>query len=70
MSNLQPAAQRPRSFFATLLAVAWSFIGLRRKSDFDRDVTALNPLTVIMAAMVGVLLFIAALIGAVALATA
>jgi len=51
-----------RSFLATLVAVAWSFIGLRRKSDFDRDVTALNPVYVIAAGLVGVLLFIGVLL--------
>lgn len=51
-----------RSFLATLAAVAWSFIGLRRKSDFDRDVSALNPVYVIAAGLVGVLLFIGVLL--------
>lgn len=58
-----------RSFLSTLAAVAWSFVGLRRKSDFDRDVTALNPVFVIVAGLIGVLLFIATLIGVVAMVT-
>jgi hypothetical protein len=56
-----------RSFLSTLLAIAWSFIGLRRRSDFESDVTALNPVYVIVAALVGVLLFIGTLLGVVAL---
>ena len=68
-SSSSSATAAPRSFFATLAAVAWSFIGLRRKSDFDRDVTALNPFYVIGAGLVGVMLFIAVLLSAVAWAT-
>lgn len=58
-----------RSFAETLVAVAWSFVGLRRKRDFDRDVGALNPLYVLAAGVLGCALFIAALLGAVKLAT-
>lgn len=58
-----------RSFLGTLAAVAWSFIGLRRKSDFDRDVTALNPIYVIMAGLVGVLVFIGVLLAIVSYVT-
>ena len=38
---------KPRGFGDTMLAVAWSFIGLRRRSDFERDVGALRPAYVI-----------------------
>lgn len=51
-----------RSFGQTLAAVAWSFSGLRRKSDFDQDVNSLNPVYVILAALAGVALFIAVLL--------
>ncbi len=51
-----------RSFFATLAAVAWSFVGLSRKSDFDRDVGALNPVYVLLAGLLGVALLIGVLI--------
>ena len=57
-----------RNFAGTLAAVGWSFIGLRRKSDFDRDVGGLNPVYVIGAGLVGVAIFIGALLGAVKLA--
>lgn len=57
-----------RSFTETIIAVAWSFIGLRRRSDFDRDVGALKPLYVIGAALVGVAVLIATLLTVVQLA--
>ena len=52
----------PRSFAGTMLAIAWSFIGLRRKSDFDRDVVALNPVYVIAAGLIGTALLVGALL--------
>jgi len=58
-----------RSFTETLVAVAWSFAGLRRKRDFDQDVGALNPLYVVAGGVLGCALFIGVLLGAVRLAT-
>lgn len=52
-----------RSFFSTLSAIAWSFIGLRRKKDFDVDAEgAINPFYLFVAAILGVLLFIGTLL--------
>lgn len=48
-----------RSLPDTLRAVAWSFIGLRRKSDFDQDVGNMNPVYVVIAGLLGT----AALVG-------
>lgn len=59
-----------RSFTETLVAVAWSFAGLRRKRDFDQDVGALNPLYVVAGGVLGCALFVGLLLGAVHLATA
>ncbi|MRV72422.1 DUF2970 domain-containing protein [Duganella sp. FT92W] len=59
-----------RSFAETLVAVAWSFAGLRRKRDFDRDVGALNPLYVLAAGVLGCALFVGVLLAAVRFATA
>ena len=50
------------SFPATLKAIAWSFIGLRRKSDYERDVTGLNPVYVLIAGLIGVAVFIGILV--------
>jgi Protein of unknown function (DUF2970) len=50
------------SFMATMGAVAWSFVGLRRSKDFDKDVTGLNPVYVIIAALIGVAIFIAVIL--------
>ncbi len=64
------AAPKPkRSFGATMIAVAWSFVGLRRKSDFDSDAAgSLNPVYVILAGLLGTALFIGVLMVAVKIA--
>lgn len=69
--NDEPSKEAPPrklSFLETLGAVFWSFIGLRRRSDYERDVTGLNPVYVIVAALVGVAIFIALLLLAVSFA--
>ncbi|MFY9512100.1 MAG: DUF2970 domain-containing protein [Rubrivivax sp.] len=43
-------------------AVAWSFFGVRRSADYAADVQKLNPVHVVVAGIVGALLFIAALV--------
>ena len=52
-----------RSFGRTMKAIAWSFAGLRRKSDFDDDVAGgMNPFHVLIAALIGVAIFIGLLV--------
>jgi hypothetical protein len=55
-----------RSFASTMKAIAWSFIGLRSKRDFDQDVAGgMNPVYVIIAALIGTMIFIGAIVLAV-----
>lgn len=56
------------SFFATMGAIFWSFIGLRRHTDYEKDVTGLNPFYVIIAGIIGAALFIGVLLLAVSFA--
>jgi hypothetical protein len=60
--NASKEPKKHRSFGETMIAIAWSFIGLRRKSDFEHDAHHLNPVHVIIAALIGVLLFIGVLV--------
>lgn len=57
-----PAAQRKLSFLATLRAVFWSFLGIRKKSDYEKDAAKLNPVHVIVAGFIGAAVFITSLI--------
>lgn len=50
------------SFMYSMKAVFWSFFGLRRKSDFDSDSAKLNPVHIVIAALICVAVFIALLI--------
>lgn len=61
MSEPSPV-QRPGSLLQTVRAVAWSFFGVRRASDYEQDVQRLNPVHVVIAGIVGALVFIAALV--------
>jgi amino acid transporter len=57
------AAQRPRaSLTRTLLAVLWSFFGVRKSSDLDRDIKELKPLHVVVAGLVCAALFVGLLV--------
>jgi hypothetical protein len=49
-------------------AVFWSFFGVRKRKDYEQDAAHLNPVHVIIAALIGVLLFIGALITVVKIA--
>jgi hypothetical protein len=57
-----PVTQRKGSFVQTMKAVAWSFFGVRKGSDYEKDVSQLNPVHVVIAAVIGVALFIAFLL--------
>ena len=62
MDDLKQAARRKASFGATMKAVFWSFFGIRKKSDYDKDAQQLNPVHVIIAGVIGALIFIATLL--------
>nr|WP_295082026.1 DUF2970 domain-containing protein [uncultured Roseateles sp.] len=43
-------------------AVAWSFFGVRRGAEYEKDVARLNPVHVIIAGVIAALLFVLALV--------
>jgi hypothetical protein len=60
--DLRAATGRSGSLGQTVRAVAWSFFGVRRRADYEQDVQRLNPVHVVVAGLVGALLFIVALV--------
>ena len=60
--GLRDAVSRRGSLRKTFNAVAWSFFGVRKSSDYERDVSHLNPVHVIIAGIVAAALFVLALI--------
>jgi hypothetical protein len=57
-----PVMARKGSFPGTVKAVLWSFVGLRKGSDFEQDSARLNPVHVILVGFGAVFVFVVALI--------
>lgn len=60
--ELRDAVRRRGSFLQTVRAVAWSFFGVRKAADYERDVGGLNPVHVVIAGVVGAVLFVVLLL--------
>ncbi|WP_280154537.1 DUF2970 domain-containing protein [Piscinibacter sp. XHJ-5] len=60
--DLHDAVRRKGSFLQTLRAVAWSFFGVRKSAEYEKDVSQLNPVHVIIAGVIGAVLFIVLLV--------
>jgi Protein of unknown function (DUF2970) len=60
--GLKQAAARPVSFLQTMQAVAWSFLGIRKRAGFEQDVQKLNPVHVVMGGILGAVIFVAVLV--------
>lgn len=60
--DLKEATKRKASFGATMKAVLWSFFGVRKKSGYEQDAAQLNPVHVIIAGIIGALIFILTLV--------
>jgi hypothetical protein len=63
--GLRHAVARKGSFLQSFKAVAWSFFGVRQASEYEKDVSQLNPVHVIIAGIVAALIFIGVLIAVV-----
>ena len=61
--GVKDAVRRKGSLVRTLGAVGWSFFGVRKSRDLERDAAELNPLHLVVAGIVVALLFVAALVG-------
>jgi amino acid transporter len=53
------------SLLRTVKAVAWSFIGLRKGSEFAEDVKQLNPLHLVAVGIAGAVVLVLALVAVV-----
>jgi len=60
--ELKDAVHRKGSLVQTFRAVAWSFFGVRKGSEYERDVSQLNPVHVIVAGVVAAALFVLGLV--------
>jgi hypothetical protein len=61
-THLKEAVRRKGSLSRTIRAVAWSFFGVRKARDLERDAGELNPLHVVIAGVVIAAIFVVALV--------
>lgn len=50
------------SFLRSMKTVAWSFLGIRKRSEFQEDLARVNPFHVIAAALIAVSILIVGLV--------
>jgi hypothetical protein len=60
--GMKAAVRRKGSFLRTMQAVAWSFFGVRKSKDLERDVSELNPLHIVVAGVLAAALFVVAIV--------
>ena len=60
--ELRKAVGRKASFLQTMRAVAWSFFGIRKGAEYEKDVNQLNPVHVVIAGVLGAGVFVIALV--------
>ena len=58
----EPGDKVPKSLGRTMLAVAWGLLGIRKGSEFERDMANITPLHVILVGLVAVFLLVLTLI--------
>ena len=62
VTESESPATRAAGFGQTARAVLWSFFGVRRKADYQKDAVQLNPLHVIIVGIAAAALFVFILI--------
>ncbi|MCE2780944.1 DUF2970 domain-containing protein [Limnohabitans sp.] len=62
MSEPDSKSVQQSSFLRTVQAVLWSFVGLRKGSDYQQDLEKLNPFHIIGVGIGAALLFVLGLI--------
>ena len=53
--------RKPGSLGRTVKAVLWSFVGLRKSTDYQEDIAKLNPIHIIMVGIAGCFVFVVGL---------
>ena len=57
------SADDKSSFWRSLRMVAWGFLGVRKRSGYQQDLARVNPLHLVLAALLGAVLFVLLLFG-------
>ena len=56
--NKAPGATLPQ----VIKAVFWSFLGIRRRAEYEKDAVALKPVQVIIAGIIGAIVLVLSLV--------
>ena len=59
---IPPVHHRKGSILRTAKAVLWSFVGLRTRGDYEKDVEQLNPVHIVIIGLIGCAGFVGGLI--------
>ena len=57
-----PLTEPTASFLRSIKMVGWSFLGIRKNSEYQQDLASVNPLHIIVVALGGVLIFVVGLV--------
>ena len=57
-----PLHRRKGSILGTVKAILWGFLGVRRYTDYQKDIASLNPIHIIVVGIVMAMLFVLGLI--------
>ncbi len=60
-AKVETPAANASSFLRSVKTVAWSFLGIRKKSEFQDDLALVNPLHIMLVAVGAVLVFVVSL---------
>ncbi|MGH6626321.1 MAG: DUF2970 domain-containing protein [Burkholderiaceae bacterium] len=55
-------SERKGSLWRTVRAVAWSFLGIRKRSGYQEDLAKLNPVHIIVVGIAGAALLVLGLV--------
>ncbi len=62
----RPTSSAPNarpSFWRSLRVVGWGFLGVRKSSEYQRDLAQVNPFHVVVAGILGAVLLVLLLLG-------
>jgi len=60
--NHQPATQRKLNFLQTVKTVLWGLFGVRKGKGWEDDLSRVNPVYLIIAAVIAIMLFVLGLV--------
>lgn len=62
-------AERKGSNWRAAQAVFWSFFGVRKRTDYEKDAVHLTPVQVVVIGLISAVLFVLSILGVVLLVT-